>query len=118
MKQDLLQKQQVSEIGQHIGYEAGEEMVKKFYDKHTEMAYGNIVGRKILEKILAQPDCEGIIILPGYNTEGIRQSVLVGIACDGSPILKYNVINAAGQLMSEEGIVADRFVTLGWFGDE
>jgi hypothetical protein len=53
MQKVLLQKPQVETIGQHIGYEAGEEMVKRFYDKHPEQAYGNIVGREIIEKIRA-----------------------------------------------------------------
>jgi hypothetical protein len=109
MKQDLLQKPQVSEIGQHIGYEAGEEMAKRFFDKHPDLAYGNVVGRSIIEKILAQPDCAGLIIIPGYNEMGIRQSILVGIDSERSPILKYSIVNSSGEVVNEEGIVADRF---------
>jgi hypothetical protein len=118
MQQELLKKpQQVAEIGKHIGYAAGEEMVKRFFDKHPEQAYGNIVGREILERILAQPDCSGVIILPGFNEQGIRQSVLVGLSSDGNPILNYNVVNSSGQITNEEGIVADR-LDKGWTGQE
>lgn len=117
MQKVLLQKPQVETIGRHIGYEAGEEMVKRFYDKHPEQQYGNIVGRNIIEQILAQPNCVGITILPAYNNAGIRQSVLVGIDTQGKAILNFNVVNASGQIVSEEGIVADR-LDYGWGGKE
>ena len=114
MQKDLLQKPQVAEIGQHIGYEAGEEMVKRFYDKHADQAFGHIVGRNIIEKILAQPECSGIGVLPAYNDQGQRQLVFVGLNNAGKPILQFNVINIAGELESEEGLVADNFKTAGW----
>lgn len=114
MQKELVLKTQVEAIGQHIGYEAGEEMVKRFYDKHPEQQYGQIVGRNIIEKILAQPGCAGIVIMPAYNENGIRQSVLVGIDTNKKPILQYNVVNAGGEIVSEEGIVSDRYVTEGW----
>lgn len=114
MQKELLQKTQIEAIGKHIGYEAGEEMVKRFYDKHPDQAYGHIVGREIIEKILAQPNCAGIGILPAYNGQGQRQMVFVGLDVSGKPILQYNVINMAGELAVEEGIVADRFISDGW----
>ena len=117
MQQQLLQKPQIETIGKHIGYEAGEEMVKRFFDKHPDQQYGNIVGREIIEKILAQPNCAGISLLPAYNDAGIRQSVMVGIDYSGKPILQYNVVNASGEIVSEEGLVGDRFDT-GWGGTE
>lgn len=114
MQKDLLQKPQVAEIGQHIGYEAGEEMVKRFYDKHADQAFGHIVGRNIIEKILAQPDCSGIGVLPAYNDQGQRQLVFVGLNSIGKPILQYNIVNSAGEIVTEEGIVSDKFRTDGW----
>ncbi len=114
MQKELLQKPQIEAIGKHIGYEAGEEMVKRFYDKHPDQAFGHIVGREIIEKILAQPDCAGIGVLPAYNDQGQRQMVFVGLTSNGKPILQFNVINMAGQIVSEEGLVADRFVTDSW----
>jgi hypothetical protein len=121
MQQDLLQKTQVAEIGEHIGLEAGEEMVKRFFDKHPDQAYGHISGRNIIEQILSQPDCQGIMIMPGYNAEGIRQPIFVGVDSNGSPILKYNIVNIYGEIEACEGIVSDRKdikpaeVTSGWW---
>lgn len=114
MQKELLQKPQIETIGKHIGYEAGEEMVKSFYDKHPDQAYGHIVGRDIIERILAQPDCCGIGVLPAYNAEGKRQVVFVGLNNNGRPILQYNVVNAAGVMETEEGVVGDNFKSDGW----
>jgi len=114
MQKELLQKPQVETIGKHIGYEAGEEMVKRFYDKHPDQAYSHIVGRNIVDKILAQPGCVGIGVLPAYNDQGQRQTVFVGLDNAGNPILQYNIVNVAGELDTEEGIVGDNFKTTGW----
>ena len=114
MQQELLLKPQVAEIGQHIGYEAGEEMVKRFYDKHPEIAYANVMGRNMIEKMLAQPGCAGIAILPGYNEAGVRQSVLVAVDEFNKPILEFKVVSASGEIVSEEGLVSDRTATTQW----
>lgn len=114
MQKELLQKIEVASIGQHIGYEAGEEMVKRYYDKHPDHQYGNVVGREIIEKILAQPNCAGIVIMPAYNEQGTRKCVLVGVDENRKPILEYNVVNTSGEIVSEEGIVADREMTDAW----
>jgi hypothetical protein len=115
MQKELVQKPQVESIGQHIGYEAGEEMVKRFYDKHPEQQYSHIVGRDIIEKILAQPNCSGIAVLPAYNSDGKRQVVFVGLDDLARPILQFNIVNTAGEILSEEGIVGDNFKsTDGW----
>ena len=108
MQKELLQKTQIEAIGKHIGYEAGEEMVKRFFDKHPDQAYGNIMGKEIIEKILSQPDCAGITVVPGYDENGNRHVVLVGIDSTGNFITKYNVVNVSGQIETTEGIVADR----------
>ncbi len=108
MQKELLQKQQVAEIGQHIGFEAGEEMVKKYFDQNPEHAYGNVMGREIIEKILAQPDCQGILITPGLDNEGGRHVVLAGVDSNRNVIVKYTCVDNTGNITSEEGIIGDR----------
>lgn len=105
---------EIASIGEHIGYAAGELMVKRFYDRHPDQAYGHIIGREIIEAILAQPNCEGIVALPAYNDQGFRQIVLVGLDGDKNPILKYSIVNTAGEIVSEEGLIADRYAISGW----
>jgi hypothetical protein len=108
------EKIEISEIGENIGISAGEEMVKSFYDKHPDIAYANVIGKKMIEQILNQPGCEGIAILPGYNSNMVRQSVLVGVDNSCKPILSFNLVNSSGELRNEKGIVADRTATVMW----
>ena len=105
---------EIASIGEHIGSAEGELMVKRFYDRHPDQAYGHIVGRNIIEAILAQPNCEGIAVLPAYNNQGFRQIVFVGLDGDKAPILQYSVVNTAGEIVSEEGLIADRVAIDGW----
>ncbi len=106
LEQEKLAK--VNEIGKHIGLEKAEEMVKRFFDAHPEQAYSNVMGREIIEKILSQLDCQGISILPGYDSEGKRHVILTGVDANLKPILNYNVINISGRLGSEDGLVANQ----------
>lgn len=120
MQKELLQKPQVEAIGKHIGYEAGEEMVKRFFDKYPDEAFANILGKNLIEKILTQPGCVGIAIVPGYNNMGVRQSILVGVDCNRNPILNYSIVSQTGTISSVEGIVGDdgSVVHSGWGGKE
>jgi len=106
--QNVLKQVEVKEIGDHIGIENAEEMVKRFFDLHPEQAYSNVMGRDIIEKILAQPDCHGISILPGYDSDGRRHVVLTGVDSNFKPILSYNVINISGSIVSRDGLVANQ----------
>jgi hypothetical protein len=105
MQKELLQQQSVETIGQQISFEAGEEMVKNFFDKNADQAHATFVGREMIEALLAQPNCSGIALLPAYNAEGTQQSVLVGVDEIGNPILNFNTVNANGQLIANEGSV-------------
>jgi hypothetical protein len=115
MQKELLQKPQVEKIGKNIGYEAGEEMAKRFFDKHPEQVYVNTLGRELIEKILAQPGCAGITIVPGYDDKGIRQAIVVGVDNNLQPILNYQTVNISGEIETEDGIVGDQgFKTYSW----
>ncbi len=120
MQKELLLKTNVTEIGQHIGGEAGEEMVKRFFDKHPDIAYGHVIGKDIIQKILAQPDCEGMLIFPSYDNVGNMHLVYLGIDSDMKPLISLNIVNADGTITSEEALVGDNskqasdFVTDSW----
>lgn len=103
-------------VGEHIGAESGAKMVKTYFDAHPDQAYGHLIGREIIEKIMAQPGCAGLSIYPGYNEAGVRQLVFSGVDADGDQILQYTVIGDSG-LESREGIVADRIITTPVSGD-
>ncbi|MFN9111350.1 MAG: hypothetical protein ACK5XN_14905 [Bacteroidota bacterium] len=108
MQSVLTEKIEVSKVGENIGIEPAEEMVKRFFDAHPNQEYGNVMGREIIEKIHSQPNCEGISILPGYDTIGNRHVILVGVDANFKPILKFNAINITGRLTTEDGLVANQ----------
>ena len=108
MQNVLTEIKEVSKIGEHIGIESAEEMVKRFFDAHDNQSYGNVMGREIIEKILAQPSCEGISILPGYDKDGNRHVILAGVDANFKPILNFNVVNISGRLTTEDGLVANQ----------
>ncbi len=108
MQQELLQKtQEVSKIGRHIGLESGEEMAKRFFDKHPEQAFVNILGKDLFLKALSQPGCEGLAIVPGYNASGVRQAIIVAVDANKQPIFQYAVVSETGEIRMEEGLVGD-----------
>lgn len=98
----------VAQIGEHVGIELGTKLVKDYFDAYPEQAYGHVVGRAIMDKILAQPGCEGIIIYPALDESGRRTLVYGGIDADGKPIIKIPVVDTEGVLRYKEGIVADK----------
>lgn len=105
-------------VGEHVGFEMGAKMVKDYYDSFGENQ-AHFVGRNIIEKILAQPDCTGIKIYKALNAKGDQTYVFVGIDKRGKAILEYTVVNDDGTLSKEVGIVANRFLPPkpgeGWF---
>jgi len=106
-----LTKKPLADVGEEIGLELGVQMVKDFQVVNpTETAFF-IVGRNIIDQILAQPDCAGIKFLSAYNEMGEKTFVYIGIDSYGKSIIEYTVINNIGNLVKENGIVADRVKT-------
>jgi hypothetical protein len=106
----------LAQIGEHVGIEPGTKLVKDYFDAYPEQAYGHVIGRAIMDRILAQPGCEGIIIYPALDESGKRTLVYAGIDAKGKAIIKVPIVHADGVIRFEEGIVADRSIPSG--GDD
>lgn len=100
----------VAQIGEHVGIELGTKLIKDYFDAYPEQAYGHVIGRAIVDQILAQPGCEGIIVYPALDESGKRTLVYGGVDAEGKPIVKIPVIGTDGVLRHKEGIVADRAI--------
>lgn len=98
----------VSQIGEHIGIELGTKMVKDYFDAYPEHAQGYVIGRTIIDKILAQPGCEGITIYPALDETGKQTLVYAGIDAKGEQISKVPVVGTNGDIRFEEGTIGDR----------
>ncbi|MEJ7740989.1 MAG: hypothetical protein WKF97_26525 [Chitinophagaceae bacterium] len=95
-------------VGEEISHELGAKMIKDFQDANPNDKTGNYIGRSILESILAQPDCMGICFYNAINEMGEKTLVYVGVDGNEKVITEYVGINAAGKLVKQKGIVADR----------
>ena len=103
-----------SSVGENIGAELGAKMVKNFYDAHPDQAYGHLIGRDILEQLLAQPGCAGLSIYPGSEDGSTtRTLVFAAVDADGQQILKYTTIEENGQIKMNDGIVVDHVISIG-----
>jgi hypothetical protein len=108
MLQNQINPKNLTIVGEEISHELGAKMVKDFQDINPNENTANYIGRNILERILAQPDCQGIRFYNAINETGRQTLVYVGVDRDENIITQYVGINAAGELVKEKGIVADR----------
>lgn len=103
----------IAQIGEHVGIELGTKLVKDYFDAYPEQAYGHVIGRAIIDKILAQQGCEGITIYPGLDESGKKTLVYAGVDAKGKIILEIPVVQPDGTIRITEGIVADRSIPSG-----
>jgi hypothetical protein len=106
----------VASIGEAVGLQLGTKMVKDFFDAYPEHAQSYVIGKDIINAILAQPHCQGIILCPALDELGNKTMVYAGVDQYGKPITSYPVVTPYGTIKEEEGIVADRVRTGGGDG--
>ena len=109
MKQiELVQTKNLAEVGEDIGLSAGKQMIKAFREANTDATAGYYIGRNILNEILAQPGCVGINFRKGLNEINQEHLVYTGVDAEGKDILEYSVVINSGDIVTENGIVADK----------
>lgn len=111
MTQTKLTAKPVAQIGEEIGLELGTQMVKSYQAVHPTDVTSYLIGREIIDQILAQPTCAGIKFFNAINEMGEKTLVYVGVDEKGQAILEVTVVSEEGRLASEKGIVADRIKT-------
>lgn len=108
MTQTKLTTKKVAAIGEEIGLELGTQMVKGYQQANPSDVHSYLIGRNIIDQILAQPGCVGIKFYNAYDETGEKTLVYVGVDQNGKAIIEFKVVNTHGQLDSAAGIVADR----------
>jgi len=98
----------IASIGEEIGVELSTQMVKDYQKANPSDVRSYLIGRNIIDQILAQPGCVGIKFYNAYNEIGEKTLVYVGVDQNGKAIVEFKVVNSNGQLDSTKGIVADR----------
>ena len=115
MIQKELLKKDVASIGEEISHELGNDLVKAHQQAFPGQTYTYIVGRNIIDEILAQPGCVGLRFYDALNEEGNKTMVYVGVDASGKDILEKVVVQEDGKLSTVKAIVADRLGGLPWF---
>lgn len=121
MLQNQITPKNLKIVGEEISHELGAKMVKDFQDENPTAITANYIGRNILERILAQPDCQGITFYNAINETGRQTLVYVGVNGQEQIISQYVGVNTAGELVKEKGIVADRSAEANdwqWVGEQ
>jgi hypothetical protein len=108
MQNELITKRPMAEIGEEVGYQLGTEFISNYRNANPNETLSYVIGKNIIEKILAQPGCEGIHFYNAINEYGKKTLVYVGIDKDGKNIFEYTAVNNEGNITSEDGVVGDR----------
>ncbi len=95
-------------VGEDIGPELGAKMVKDFQDAFPNETPWLFSGKEIIQRILNQPDCQGIRFYHALNELGEKTLVSVGIDSSGQIIDKIVSIDVNGKISKVNAIVADR----------
>ena len=108
MKTQLAKANSIAQIGKEIGIELGKQLVKDYQIANPKDTQYYVIGRNVIDQILAQPGCAGIRFYNAINELGEKTLVYVGVNIQGDAIVKYSCINNEGILIYQNGIVADR----------
>jgi len=108
MQTKLLTKRNIATVGEEITHELGAQFIKDYQKANPTDTKAYVIGKDIINQILAQPGCAGIQFYNAINESGEKTLVYVGLDANGQPIIKHTSINQAGLLSTEKAIVADR----------
>src|SRR5687767_8236582 len=124
MQTELLTKRNITTISEEITHDLGAELVNNYRKAHPNDVNGYMIGKEILNQILAQPGCAGIQFYNAINEVGQKTLVYVGLDQNGKQLVNYSVVTADAQIQMQKGIVGDRsiptsddgiFADDGWF---
>lgn len=119
MTTQILTKRNVAAIGEEITHESGAQMIKDFIKAHPTDVKSFIIGKDIINQILAQPGCAGIQFHNAINEKGEKTLVYIGLDNNGAPMISYKSIDIEGNFAHEDGIVGDKVAPNsdeGWWG--
>src|ERR1700678_1282992 len=115
MQKELTTKKDYAAVGGEISHEMGKDLIKAYETANPEGPAGFILGRNILEKILAQPGCVGIHFHHALNEKGQRTVVYIGVDANGKDILRHTMVTENGVIEEKPAIVADLAWLTWWF---
>lgn len=113
-KNAILETKNLAEVGEDIGLAEGTKLVNAFREANPDATPGYYIGRNILDQILNQPGCVGINFKKCLSENNEEHLVYTGVDADGKDILSYSVVTNTGDVVKENGIVADKIIIV-WY---
>ena len=107
---ELLETKSLAEVGEDIGLAEGMQLVQNFREANPNATPGYYIGRNIIDQILNQPGCVGINFRKCLSENNEEHLVYSAVDADGKDILTYSVVNNTGDIVKENGIVADKTI--------
>ena len=85
-------------------------MVKDYQTANPDDTHYYVIGRNIIDQILNQPGCVGINFRKCLSENNEEHLVYTGVDADGKDILEFSVVTNTGDIVKNEGIVADKII--------
>ena len=115
MQKELLVKRDVATIGEEISHEMAADFVNAFGNAHPNEVGSFVIGRNIIEHLLAQPGCAGLHFYNAINENGRKTLVYLAVDAEGKDIKKKIIVDPAGNIMSSDATIADRVQERPWW---
>jgi hypothetical protein len=109
-QKELLTKTEVASVGEEITHQQAAEFVNAFVEANPNEVGSYLVGRNIIEHLLAQPGAVGLRFYNALNEIGKKTLVYIAVDAEGNDIRKKVVVDPAGNITSQDASVADRIV--------
>ena len=118
MQKELTIKKDYSKIGEVISHELAADFVRSYGQSNPGDVVSYVVGRNIIDQILAQPGCVGMRYYNALNEAGQKTLVYVGVDAAGKDIIEKVIVQEDGKLATVNATVADRseWEKGGWLG--
>jgi hypothetical protein len=97
-------------IGEPISNELAAKMIKNHCDKYVGDSKTYIIGRNIIETVLAQPGCVGFRFHEAINESGEKTLVYFGIDENGKNIHEYSSVDQNGKIVVTEVMGNDKIL--------
>src|ERR1700684_2271385 len=108
MQKELTTKKDYAAVGEEISHKMAGDFMKAYQDAYPTENRGYLIGRNIIELILAQPGCVGMRFYYGLNEDNQKTLVYVGIDSQGNDLIKRTIVMENGALTVADGIMGDR----------
>ncbi len=99
-----------AQVGEDIGLAEGMQLVQNFREANPDATPGFYIGRNIIDQILNQPGCVGMNFRKCLSENNEEHLVYTGVDAEGKDILEFSVVTNTGDIVKNEGIVADKTV--------